>query len=573
MAQHQSTRILRSVCAAFFSFVLAVSLLPFTAFATSSDAMPAADGMTGTFDGDNGVWELTAGGKLTIKPASGKSSCTMKATDSAGTILPSSVQRNNVKSIVVEGKVYIEDSAATTFKDMAALESAQLANLDTSRLTTMKDMFRGCRAIAKLDLSKFNTVNVKDMDNMFMDCQLLLDLDLSSFDNVTGTQDGGPRYAMASGNMFQNCESLRMIKVGSKFSLTDKASGQPNALPGTEWFSASLGRAITTAQVVGGTRDYADSLYKTPVDINYVTISPVTEKFTYTGNPIQPEPKVSLDGVHYLQSGEQFSYQYQGDKTAVGGVHNVFVEPMGPDFAGKLKAEKYVSYQIEQADIADAKVEVLTKTYNCDGKEKRPEVRVTLGSRELRSSADYWVKYGNNIEPGTAAVTVYGQGNYKGVAKQTGSFTITGTMPADSTYKETLHRVYNPNSGEHFFTASDAEKDNLVKAGWRYEGTAWTAPKSNSSKTPVYRLYNANAGDHHYTLDSNERDDLVFKGWKYEGIGWYSDDDKGVSIYRLYNPNAKAGAHHYTTSKGENDSLVKVGWRAEGIGWYGIKTS
>ncbi|MDR2976281.1 MAG: hypothetical protein LBV19_03125, partial [Streptococcaceae bacterium] len=45
-------------------------------------------------------------------------------------------------------------------------------------------------------------------------------------------------------------------------------------------------------------------------------------------------------------------------------------------------------------------------------------------------------------------------------------------------------RLYNPNSGEHFYTAGPAEKDNLVKAGWEYEGIGWVAPDSG---TPVYR--------------------------------------------------------------------------------------
>ncbi|MBQ9278519.1 MAG: hypothetical protein IJ224_07780 [Lachnospiraceae bacterium] len=132
-----------------------------------------------------------------------------------------------------------------------------------------------------------------------------------------------------------------------------------------------------------------------------------------------------------------------------------------------------------------------------------------------------------------------------------------------------MYRLYNPNSGEHFYTSNSKEKDNLVKVGWRYEGIGWKAPKT--SKTPVYRLYNKNAGDHHYTMSATERDFLVSVGWKYEGIGWYSDDSKSVPLYRQYNPNAKAGSHNYTVSKSENDMLVSVGWKGEGIGWYGVK--
>ncbi len=137
--------------------------------------------------------------------------------------------------------------------------------------------------------------------------------------------------------------------------------------------------------------------------------------------------------------------------------------------------------------------------------------------------------------------------------------------------KQSMYRLYNPNSGEHFYTANVAEKNRLSKIGWNYEGIGWTAPKT--SKTPVYRLYNPNAGDHHYTINRAERDSLIKVGWRAEGIGWYSDDQKEKPLYRQYNPNAISGSHNYTINKKENDYLVSVGWRAEGIGWYGVSDS
>ncbi len=129
-----------------------------------------------------------------------------------------------------------------------------------------------------------------------------------------------------------------------------------------------------------------------------------------------------------------------------------------------------------------------------------------------------------------------------------------------------MYRMYNPNSGEHFYTAGENEKTVLENAGWDYEGIGFFAPVS--SKTPVYRLYNPNAGDHHYTTSAGERDVLIEVGWNDEGIGWYSDDAKSIPVYRQYNPNAVTGAHNFTTSKGENDSLVSVGWREEGTAFF-----
>ena len=154
---------------------------------------------------------------------------------------------------------------------------------------------------------------------------------------------------------------------------------------------------------------------------------------------------------------------------------------------------------------------------------------------------------------------------------------ITITYAAEA---QVMYRLYNPNSGEHHYTADADEKDSLVAAGWTYEDEAWTAP--TFSQTPVYRLYNPYEplGDHHYTTSEQEYKDTVAAGWIGEGIGWYSDDEKGVGMYRVYNPNAYAmgmsGAHHYTADKAEADGLVAIGWTLEKDGatdgaWYGVK--
>lgn len=153
-----------------------------------------------------------------------------------------------------------------------------------------------------------------------------------------------------------------------------------------------------------------------------------------------------------------------------------------------------------------------------------------------------------------------------------GFFLVTTTVQA-AEKGATMYRVYNKNSGEHFYTKNVAEKNNLVKIGWKDEGIGWYAPDEGD---PVYRVYNKNAGDHHYTLSRAERDSLIKVGWKDEGIGWYSpkeENGKTVSLYREYNPNAKAGSHNYTLSYGEHNTLINAGWRDEGVAWYGVATN
>ena len=47
--------------------------------------------------------------------------------------------------------------------------------------------------------------------------------------------------------------------------------------------------------------------------------------------------------------------------------------------------------------------------------------------------------------------------------------------PAPSGETVKMYRMYNPNSGEHFFTNTNAEKNMLIKAGWKYEGIGFYA--------------------------------------------------------------------------------------------------
>lgn len=151
-------------------------------------------------------------------------------------------------------------------------------------------------------------------------------------------------------------------------------------------------------------------------------------------------------------------------------------------------------------------------------------------------------------------------------------FGLSSTSSAAET--QNMYRLYNVDSGEHFYTASFDERKSLIQSGWRNEGIGWVAP--SKSNVPVYRLYNPNAGDHHYTMNVAEKDALVLKhGWKDEGIGWYSDSNKTVPLFRAYNPNndsSGVGHHNYTTYQEEQDLLTTIGWKDEGIAWYGVET-
>lgn len=151
----------------------------------------------------------------------------------------------------------------------------------------------------------------------------------------------------------------------------------------------------------------------------------------------------------------------------------------------------------------------------------------------------------------------------------------TSTQPVTPTViKKPAYRFYNTLTGEHFYTTSEAERDELIKdSRWNNEGQGWISPAT--SRIVVYRLCNPTTGEHHYTTDKNEYDTLPSYGWAQEGVGFYSADPQLSDIavvYRLFNPKANdAGSHHYTMNEQERNNLVNNGWRDEGIAWYSIK--
>ena len=130
-----------------------------------------------------------------------------------------------------------------------------------------------------------------------------------------------------------------------------------------------------------------------------------------------------------------------------------------------------------------------------------------------------------------------------------------------------MYRMFNPNSGEHFYSGSMEERLTLEAAGWKYEGIAFTFPASTGK--PVYRLYDRdNTKEHLYTMDEEEKAKLIAEGWIYEGIAFNSGETDEVPQYRLHNPNATIGAYHFTADETEKATLLAAGWEDQGIGFY-----
>lgn len=173
------------------------------------------------------------------------------------------------------------------------------------------------------------------------------------------------------------------------------------------------------------------------------------------------------------------------------------------------------------------------------------------------------------LRVGTSYITGYGKPNYNEQPQPAPTPIPEHITPDPLPDAEHVYRLYNPTTGEHFYTASVDEGNNLIDAGWSFEGSAWIAPKE--SPLPVYRLINE-AGGHIYTPDVDEKRVLVESGWREEGVAFYARPQSelpNIPIYRAYCPGN--GDHIFCANATEYYSLLSVGWNSEGIRFYGMR--
>lgn len=100
---------------------------------------------------------------------------------------------------------------------------------------------------------------------------------------------------------------------------------------------------------------------------------------------------------------------------------------------------------------------------------------------------------------------------------------------ADSTDIENVYRFFNPNSGSHLYTTNEVERDFIVDnlGNYNFEGAKFAAYNRDLGEQtiPVYRFYNPTTGVHTYTESEAEQESLASSGdYNAEGIAFYAVD-------------------------------------------------
>ena len=93
-----------------------------------------------------------------------------------------------------------------------------------------------------------------------------------------------------------------------------------------------------------------------------------------------------------------------------------------------------------------------------------------------------------------------------------------------NTHSYWVYRLYNPVTGEHFYTINQNEVIACAKMGFTFEGSAFHVPLKGKL-IPVYRMFCSKvaAGAHRFVEDETEVARLEATGnWVKEGIAWYT---------------------------------------------------
>lgn len=143
--------------------------------------------------------------------------------------------------------------------------------------------------------------------------------------------------------------------------------------------------------------------------------------------------------------------------------------------------------------------------------------------------------------------------------------------------ENTIYRFYDRHSGVHFYTADRNERDYVYDRlnNYTYEGASYQGIDSSSQteSLAVHRFYNRDSGSHFYTIDENEKNvvEQELDNYNYEGEAFFAhhtEVEGSIPIYRFYN--SITGAHFYTPSAVERDSIIDdlPNFESEGIAYY-----
>ena len=234
--------------------------------------------------------------------------------------------------------------------------------------------------------------------------------------------------------------------------------------------------AGTATLTITGIGNYSGTLSKT-FEISPKTLSGelqnVTGTFTYSGN--EHKPAATVTGL----AETDYTVSYANNVNA--GTATLTITGKG-NYAGTLSK----TFTISPKALAGGDFNEISGTFVYNGSARTPAVSVKSG---LVEDKDYYVSYADNVNAGTAVVTVKGMGNYSGtitliftIDKADAPFTLPSGLAAE--YGQTLASVSLPVGWAWALPQTTSVGD----VGNRTFEAAFTPQDANNYKTATRQL-------------------------------------------------------------------------------------
>ena len=265
----------------------------------------------------------------------------------------------------------------------------------------------------------------------------------------------------------------RTLKNGTDFTVSYKN----NTEPGTATLS------------VTGKGNYSGSVSKTfKITARAINDVEVTVPDTvFTGVQVRPDVVVSYGNYQFINNSD-YTLSFKD---------NVNIGTASVVVTGKnhLSGSRTVTFPIEKADISSTEIAVKNATFT--GSAVKSAVDVRLGNVTLKEGTHYTLSYKNNVNAGTAQVTVSGKGSLEGAV--TKNFTISkadiskASISASGTYAPDDVKIginakfgnYTLKSSDYSFAAPTAagEQTLTISGNGNFSGKATV--KCNVTKADI----------------------------------------------------------------------------------------
>lgn len=265
----------------------------------------------------------------------------------------------------------------------------------------------------------------------------------------------------------------RTLKNGTDFTVSYKNNTEPG----------------TATLIVNGKGNYSGSVSKTfKITARAINDVEVTVPDTvFTGEQVRPDVVVSYGSYQFI-SDSDYTLSFKD---------NVNIGTASVVVTGKnhLSGSRTVTFPIEKADISNTEIAVKNATFT--GSAIKSGVDVRLGNVTLKEGTHYTLSYKNNVNAGTAQVTISGKGSLEGAV--TKSFTIAkadiskASISASGTYAPDGVKIginakfgnYTLKSSDYSFTAPTAAGEQTLTISGNGNFSGKTTVKCNVAKADI----------------------------------------------------------------------------------------